>query len=305
MRSEDEKRTVWAASVVALALSVCAFSCGSGEAVATFASKSTTALHAGEAIYKDIPESYARGVCDRQDLTSNFKDPSPASACVTGEGPEREDLELARAERDGLLEISKILKDYFDALQQLAAFGTSGGSKKESARGGAAKAKAEMAAKKANFDGGEAGAAGQLAQLVATAFLSARLNRELERDLQDIDPAVQRVTQGLERVVGRDYERLLEQEAKALHNRYADAVRTQSTPAIRLLVYDSWRQQIGRVDERKAAAESYVRGLQQIREGHHKLVESSSKITAKSLGAALQPYVSQLSTLIPEIQKGF
>ncbi len=113
------------------------------------------------------------------------------------------------------------------------------------------------------------------------------------------------MTEALERIVGRDYERLLDQEAKALHNRYDDAVRAQSTPAIRLLVYDSWRQAIGRVDARKDAAESYVRGLRQIREGHHKLVETSSKITGKGLAAALHPYVSQLSTLIPEIQKGF
>ncbi len=171
---------VWVAGVVAAALSVCAFSCGSGEAVASFAEKSKGALHQGEAIYKDIPESYARGVCDRQDLTGNFKDPSPASACVASEGAQREDLEVARAERDGLIEISKVLTNYFDALQQLAAFGTSSG-KKESEGGDAAKSKAETAAKQAKFDAGAAGAAGQLAQLVATAFLAARLNRELER----------------------------------------------------------------------------------------------------------------------------
>jgi len=298
---------------------LCMLSCASGEAVARFAGVSTTALEEGKAIYKDIPKSYARAVCDRQDLSRNFTDPSPPASCVPDRGLEEQNLEIAQQERDGLLEVSKDLTDYFDALQQLASFGTSSNSNKKesadssaknnksgpnSATAGAAKSKAEAAAQKAKFDSGEVSAMGKLAELVATAFFSARLNRQLQRDIREMDPHVEKVTEALQRIVSTDYERLLAAEGKALHDRYDDAVRNQTSPAIRLLVYNDWKHDIGKVDEQKAAAEAFASALKQIRAGHNKLAEAPGQLTAKSLGSALQPYISQLALLIPQIEKG-
>jgi hypothetical protein len=310
----------WYLAFVLIAVCIL-LSCGSAEAVATFAGTSTKALDQGKAIYKDIPESYARGFCARQDLSGNFRDPSPAASCVPEQGLERQDLEVAQKERDGLLQISKTLTDYFDTLQQIASFGATNGSNKKqtpdnsgknkssspggTGAGAAVKSEAEASAQKAKFSPDEAGAAGELAGLLATVFISARLNHHLEENIREADPHIQKVTEALQRIVGADYERLLAQEGKALHNRYDDVVRNQTSPAIRLLVYNNWRQDIAKVDEQKAAAEAFVAALKEIREGHEKLTQSSNQITAKSLAIAIQPYISKLAALIPVIEKGF
>ncbi len=45
--------------------------------------------------------------------------------------------------------------------------------------------------------------------------------------------------------------------------------------------------------------------LQQIRDGHHTLAKNAGHLSAKDLSVALQPYTSELQTLVPALQKSF
>jgi hypothetical protein len=67
----------------------------------------------------------------------------------------------------------------------------------------------------------------------------------------------------------------------------------------------SWTDRSSKLLARNSSASSYVEALGKIRSGHKQLESQKSQLNAQSLAADLQPYISSLESLIPQIQKVF
>jgi len=293
----------------AAALVACLISCVSPDVVAKFAGDASKSLSQGTAIFDDLPASVVRRDCDANVEKRDFDFKSPDEACLI-DPLEQANLSSAKKDRDDIIAVQKVLIDYFDAIQQLATFGkatdSSGKSKDDASAGSASANSLKSGGKLTSND--EVKAVTSLGQIMVKAFSAGYRNRELSRDLKSADDAVAAITGALTHIVTEDYmfdpERpalpsLLNLEAHALKEQYKGA---DGSPT---LLRISWTDRSSKLLARNSSASSYVEALGKIRSGHKQLESQKSQLNAQSLAADLQPYISSLESLIPQIQKVF
>jgi hypothetical protein len=290
-------------------LAVCLISCASSDAVATFAGAAAKSLDQGTAIFDDMPASVLRRDCDANIEKREFDFKPAAEACIT-DAAERNNLGDAKKERDDLVAVQKVLIDYFAAMQQLAAFGktTDSGGKSQSSATQAGSAATHLKTTNKLTSSDEVSAVTTLAEIVARVFTAGYRNGQLSRDIAAAEKVVPVVTAALTHIVRTDYmfdpddpsaHSLLDLEANRMREQYRDA------EGGRLLLRISWTDRVGKLLARNSSAQSYVEALEKIQNGHHQLATQPTQLKAPGLASALQPYISDLQSLITKIQKVF
>ncbi len=264
--------------------------------MATFADDAQKTLDQGVVLFEDIHESCVRRHEDAALVAPLFVPAALKAASARGAN-EIPQCTAFGLQGDALAKASHVLSAYFHALQQLAAFNSS----TVSDPGQQAAASAALATR---LNPVQVDSVGKLAGLVTQLFTERYQQRHLVHILIEADRSITSITQGFEDVVSKDYEGLLREEQQTLAAQYQGVVDSKA-PATTLLLNRAYSEDLNGLKRRRAAAEAYVEALQQIREGHHRLAQSASRLKGRELMAALQPYTEKLEGLLPTLQKGF
>ena len=106
-------------------------------------------------------------------------------------------------------------------------------------------------------------------------------------------------------IVQDDYiGRQLASEEQKLADRYLEFAKDKS-PEVKLLLDDRWHADEQALAAKRASAQSLITALQALSKGFADLAANAHQLKAKEIPGLLGPYVTQLQTLIPQIQKGF
>ena len=277
--------------VFATALLLLAAACVTSDAVSKFASQSTEALEQGQPVLKDLEGSCIRQHLVEQTVPANINDVfDPAAFQKAAANPACS----AYAEvQPGELAILKTLTNYFNAISQLATTGTS-----------TEKGDAE-AAKNSGQAGNVLAAVSNLSVFLGKVAAGGYQAKHLTNDIRSTDKDVAVVIDALIEIVQQRYVgNQLVSEEHEITETYKDLLRSQGpSPATASLLRAQWEQQITDIGERRAAAEAFIKCLQTIKEGHHKLATEAATIKPTELRAVLDPYTDSLKSLIPSIQK--
>ena len=282
--------------IFAAALSLALSSCTAPQVIGAFTDSAQKALAGGPPLFEDLHDSCVRRETARpsRPILPLFVPPGSKNA------PPKDSPDLAACTRfavegQALTKVSDVLTAYFRAIQQLSAFNTSTVS-------AANETSAENAATAAGLNTVQIDSVGKLANFVSEVFTSHYQKSRLVKYLHDADPQVADITQGLETVL-KNYEVFLNEEQQTITARY-QTVDDSNQPAMLLLLNRAYSDDLAEIQHRRAAADSYVVALTNIREGHHKLVEVAKRMNAKELTLALQPYTSKLDASATALQNG-
>lgn len=180
-------------------------------------------------------------------------------------------------------------------MQQLAAFNTSTVSTANANT-------ASNAATIAGLNTTQIDSVSKLADFVTRIFTESSQRGHLLEYARIADPQVKDVTEALEKVIG-NYLDLLQEEQQTITARYQTVADTNQNAAVLLLLNRAYLDDLSDIQRHRAAAGAYRDALQQIRDGHHKIVQSASQLKDKQLTLALEPYTSKLNGLLPALQK--
>ena len=148
-----------------------------------------------------------------------------------------------------------------------------------------------------------------LGSFLAKAMTSGYPQRQLARDLPDVSKNAIAVLGALSEIVRIDYAgSLLTSERQKLTDQYREfeAAKRKTAPLsveAQLALYDRWRTDDDAIAVKRAAALKFAAGLDSMSKGLANLAANADKLSAKELFALLEPYASELETLIPAIQK--
>jgi hypothetical protein len=157
------------------------------------------------------------------------------------------------------------------------------------------------------FSEAQAKAAGGLAKFLADAAASGYQRRKIIDTLKMADADLAVLCDGLSRIIGQDYVRVLENEENALRSRYRDAIQADATKnsAAALIVQEYWRRDLALLNQKKAAAQSAVGMLAKIRDGHRALAAQANQWSAKELVQTIAPYTGSIQSLLADYRKVF
>jgi hypothetical protein len=271
--------------LAALALSLTA--CDTPDAVSQFCGSAVATLTAAKPVLEDQQLSCLREVNSREPLGS-FKPPITAQQDCTEIG----------TKASGFVAATELLSSYFATLNALASFGTAQAGVDTNAL-----LAQTSAAFGANSDTQQA--LGGIAQFVVTITTAGYQQKKLAEDLTKTRDSVPKVINALVVVVRDDYiGRTLNTEEQKLAAQYKEFARNQSSENV-LILDQRWRADEAALQARRSAAQDLVSALESLSAGFSDVAANADKLTAKELPGLLAPYVSQLQTLIPEIQKAF
>jgi hypothetical protein len=286
-------RAAWAIA----ALAVLATSCQNPESVATFADESAAALGKGPAIFEDLSDSCLRRHTLNAPLTPAWGQQSPigdVSAC-------NELSDQAKA----LTTVSSALRQYFEAMHSLAAFGET--VKKSDVASSAAGTAATAAQTPPSAASTSLSVAADLVTLTGRAVLEKQKRSHMEKFLRDADPDVQALTQALQSAIEKQYAQVVTEERKDTEDHYFAYGKTDAlnNPALLYLLNRSYREEMREIKRRNDSAKAYADALSKIRDGHHALATDNKKIDVKQLEATVNSYASDIKNLVVEISKAF
>ena len=263
-------------------------SCAPPQSIATFAGTATITLDHGPPLFADL-----NGTCVRRHLLAQESAPS----FLPGAAPLHQAAACSQFVTEGaaLTKLSSVLSAYFSAIHQLAAFNTSNVST-------IASSAAENAATAANWDSSQVSSAAKLSTLITEAFTERYQSRHLSTYLREAQQPVADILHAFEDVIGKDYLGLLREEEQTLKARY-QRVGDAHSAAIILLLDRAYNQDLNELNARRQSAEAYVKALQQIEQGQAKLAENITR-NSKELTMSLEPYITELESLLPEIERG-
>ncbi|MBV9501512.1 MAG: hypothetical protein JO138_19260 [Acidobacteriaceae bacterium] len=282
-----------------IAVLAASLSCAPPQTVATFAEAASGAITSGAPIFSDLYDSCVRRHQDAGPIVPVYSIGAENSASdPAGSVPPA--CRVFAGERDALIRMSAVLAAYFRAMQDLAEFGASS----VAAPSAEAGVGASMAASLSTV---QADSVSKLSGLVLELFTRRYQHERIATLLRTADPHVAVITRGLEKIVGTDYNSLLEEEERTLKRRYQRAGATTNGTAVVLLLDRAYSEDMRQLEQRRAFAATYVEALQQVRDGHGKLALNSAHLGSKQVGLALQPDISRLQGLAPQtagISKG-
>jgi len=238
-------------------------------------------------IFDDMKLSCLRELDSRNEF-GTFKPPVQSDPNCTEIGDKAAGVEAA----------AKILSDYFSAINSLASFGTAKT---------ASNAQNLLSQTGAAFGASSAAqtALGSIAQFLTAAATSGYQQKQLERDLPAVSGNITAVVSALITIVQDDYiGRLLGSEEQKLATRYREFAKDKS-PEFKLQLDDRWHGDEQSLAARRASARSLISALQALSKGFADLAANAHQLKAKEIPGLLGPYITQLQTLIPQIQKGF
>jgi hypothetical protein len=193
---------------------------------------------------------------------------------------------------------AQILSEYFSAINALASFGTAkAGTEAQtllSKTGAAVGASSDAQT-----------ALGSIAQFLVSTATAAYQEKQLSKDLPAASKNISAVIDALIVIIQDDYlKRGLASEESKLAIRYK-AFGTNASPEVKLMLDDRWHTDEQAIAAKRASAQNLISALKTLSKGTSDLAANSQHLKAKELPGILEPYVTQLQTLIPQIQKGF
>jgi hypothetical protein len=297
----SETRRTWAKllrrlmpAAVLVACLVPATGCVDSEAVSKFATQAHDALNLGQPVLEDLAESCIRAHLAEAPVPADAKnlfDPNlrataaadPACAAYAQNQP----AELA---------VLKVLTDYFGAVSQLAATGSTATGKDSSSSGDEAKkdpGETQDALKAVQ------GLTGFLGKVASNGYRE----RALEKALRDQKDNVDAVVAALRDIVQNRYENNeLKRERQVITDADADLLTASDDTATKALLRAQWLHSMELIDKKTAAADAFVKALDTMQQGYD-AVSGARNLKAKDVPGLVQPYTDSLSSLIPSIQK--
>jgi hypothetical protein len=158
-----------------------------------------------------------------------------------------------------------------------------------------------------SFQAAQVQAVGGLAKFLADVAASGYQRRKLGEALRAADPHVATVTDGLSRIFGDDYLRVLGNEESALRSRYRDAMPADAEKdrAIAVMLQDAWRRDLVALNLKRQASRDARRILEKIRDGHRKLAQDAGHWNGREVFATLEPYAGSIASLTADFRKAF
>jgi hypothetical protein len=210
---------------------------------------------------------------------------------------------------EGLEAASKLISNYFTALNDLASFGTSKATDATKSSGDA-KSLAATASSQAKLSEGREKALASVADFLAHAAMSGYQQKQLADDIVKVHEDVKAVLDGLGEAAGVAYLHQLEDEEQKTADRYTEFLRgvekqRQPTADVILALDSRWQADRASFAAKQKAAKSYKAALATMAKGNEDLAAHARSLKEKDLSGLLSPYAAQLETLAPAIQKAF
>ncbi len=263
--------------------------CNPPDAVTKFSASAQTTLSSGLPVFEDFKQSCRRELEARQAVGSFEVPPSFAECDAIG----------ARA--IGLEAASRVLSDYFDALNKLASFNT--GELNNNVGGLVTQVNSF-----AKLQTEQQKAVTSIADFIVNLASSSYQRKHLADDIVKANPDVKIVLSALQASISEPglYLDLLSREQQAITVRNKEFLAEHPASAQVILSLDErWRAETATLNAKRTSATTYVTALETLAKAHEDLAENANNIKATELAAVLTPYSDQLSSLIPVIKKAF
>jgi hypothetical protein len=283
---EGARKPAALAAVVILAASL--LSCNDPDSIAKFCSSAVVTLRTGDALFDDMKASCVREAQTREAFDA-FAVADPDSAACESVGKQAEGLKAA----------SKVVSDYFKALHDLAAFGTS-------KAGEDAKDLAAKASTQAKLGAAPQNALSSIAGFLTRAATSGYQQKHLTSDIVAVHEDIKAALEGLGEAAGVAYLQQLREEEKKTATRYKEFLAEHKGAAELTLQLDSrWQGDRARFAAKERAAVTYKAALATMGSANEELAAHARGLRAKDLPGLLSPYTAQLEGLAQTMQKAF
>jgi len=263
-------------------------SCNTPDSVARFCSSAVSTLGSGDALFDDMKASCIREAQTRESFgTFALTDPDPAVCDDIGK------------QAEGLKAASKVLLDYFKALNDLASFGAS-------KAGDDAKELVAKASAQSKLSADRQTAMASIAGFLTRVATSGYQQRQLADDVVRVHKDIQVSLDGLGEVVGVAYLHQLQNEEQKTATRYNEFLLQHQGAADAALILDArWQNDRANFAARQKAALAYKAALETLAKGNEELAAHARGFKAKDLAGLLSSYAAQLDSLAPAIRKAY
>ena len=278
---------VFTARFSAAALAILLTSCTTPAAVSQFCASAAVTLATTQTVLGDMKQSCLRRVASDTDIGSFSPPPAEDEGCTA----------IGKS-GDSAIATAKVLASYFSAINSLASFGAA-------KAGTDAQALITQASGAAGASAATQTALGSIASFLTAAATSGYQARALEKDLPAVSGNINNVVKALTTIVEQDYEgQILKEEERKLAFHYQKFAKNKS-PEVQLTLDGRWQADEQALVARRTAAGNLVIALQALGKGFADLAANARKLNAKEVPGLLGPYVAQIQTLIPQVQKAF
>ena len=281
-------RALKRASVLAIVSLVASTGCNTPDTVSKFCASSNSTLATAIAAFRDLPASCLRAKNLTRDIgTFELIQKDPQCSQIAEQS-------------DGAVAASQALIDYFAAINSLATFNTAHTASDASdlASKTAAAFSAQPEAQKA---------IGSIATFLTTVATSGYQQKSINNDLKQVSANVSAVVKALSAILQENYinQALTKDEESKLASHYKDFSVSHTGGDVALQLDDRWRADEKAIVAKRQSAQALITALGAIQKGVANLAANANSLKAKEIPAMLDPYVSQLQTLIPQVQKAF
>lgn len=282
----------WTGFIGVCLFALLVYSCQTPDAMAKFAQQAADDIAKGPAVFNDLTASCERRTVGNAALRPAWET-TDAPAAVSPQCSE-----FSTQSRPVLAD-SDALRNYFQALKEVASFGSAG---EKSARGGAGGGPKNPPALAENLAD-----ASSLAQLTGKLVGERYQRKHLKQIVQQADPDVAAITTALQQIARKQYGDELRLEQEDLTDRFIAFQKKgdADNPAILYSLNYIYRREISDIDQRRASANAYMDALAKVRAGHHELASGNDKLGLKELEAAADRYSAELEQLGNIISKKF
>jgi hypothetical protein len=278
----------YSAGIIVLGLTLLFASCTSPDEVSKFSKASVTTLNSAIPVIADFKMSCLREVNSRTEIGEFVPFKQEGGNC-----------DEIGVQMKGAVAATKLLAEYFSAIDSLASFGTTTVSSD-------AQQLAEQTSGAFGAGSDAKKAVGSIASFLTNAALSEYKRKQLEQDLNAVSGNISAVTNALVKIVNAQYlNRLLIDEENKKAFRYLEFKKAANSSEVTLSLDDKWQADLKTFESRRASALSLVSALGAMSDGVSALAQNSHSLTAKELSGLIAPYTAQLQVLIPQIQKAF
>jgi hypothetical protein len=268
--------------------------CVTADAVSKFCASAATTLASAKPVFNDMKSSCLRSLDAREPIGS-YKTAATDQKLATSVAA----CNAIGTQADGTTAAATILSNYFTAINALASFGTAKAG--TDAQALATKTEAALGASPAAQT-----ATGSIVGDLTSVFASGYQLKKLESDLTRVSKNITAVSDGLITIVQQNYiDQLLADEESKTAARYKEFYQPTFTPEAKVMLEDRWSADQAAIRAKRASALSLIAALQALSKGFADLATNAHTLKAKELPSLLAPYVTQLQTLIPQIQKAF
>ena len=262
--------------------------CTTPDSVSDFCSSATSTLSSAKPVFADMKQSCLREVASRTEFGTFELPPQQDDAC-TAIGERAAGAQAAVA----------ILSDYYMALNDLASFGTT-------KAGADAQALVSRTGAAVGAGSSTQTALGSIANIIVAASTRKYQEKQLVKDLGAASESITVVNDALIKILQEDYiDRLLKSEEQKLATRYKEFTKLHPSPEATLILDERWHADEQALQARRASAKSLIAALGTLSKGTSELAANTHQLKTGELVVLLEPYVAQLRSLLPAIEKGF